>query len=410
MTVPFDPIDRPSPSRAQILLLAAGLLLIGLNLRIGIASVGPVLTEIRADLGLSATAVSLLTTIPVVAFGAFAFLAPRLIRGFGLHRLLGAAMIAIAAGIAVRLIPDLTALYAGTVLLGAAIAIANVVMPAVIKHDFSRHVGIMMGLYSTTLFIGAAIASGLTVPLLSAVNGNWRGALALWAVPALVAFVVWLPQLRRSEGRVARSSAAADARARVPFSRVLKDPIAIGVTAWMGIQSIGYYATLTWVPTVFQDAGIDARTAGWLLSFSALPGVVGSLVAPIIARRVRPPWVLVIIAVVLIGAGFLGLAISPVEGAYVWMTLLGLGQGAGISLALSYIVWRSPDAQHTGQLSTMAQGFGYLIAGLGPIGIGAIHAATGEWRVPLGVLIGLLVLQAIAGVVASQERHILQRD
>jgi MFS family permease len=89
------------------------------------------------------------------------------------------------------------------------------------------------------------------------------------------------------------------------------------------------------------------------------------------------------------------------------MTLLGLGQGASISLSLSYIAWRSPDARHTAQVSTMAQGFGYLLASLGPIGIGAVHTASGSWTVPLVVLAALLVPQLIAGVLASRERQVL---
>lgn len=143
------PVGPPRPrgahpaarGRLAAAVLTAGLLLVALNLRIGVASVGPVLTNIRDDLGLSATAVSLLTTIPVIAFGAFAFLTPWLTRRLGMHRLLGLAMAALAAGLALRLQPSLASLFAGTIIAGAAIAIANVVMPAVIKHDLSHRAG-----------------------------------------------------------------------------------------------------------------------------------------------------------------------------------------------------------------------------------------------------------------------------
>ena len=177
--------DPPRSARGRLAgaLLVGGLLLIALNLRIGVASVGPVLTGIRDDLGLSATAASLLTTIPVVAFGAFAFLTPWLTRRLDMHQLLGLAMAALAAGIGLRRQPSLASLFAGTVIVGAAIAIANVVMPAVIKHDFPRRVGPWMGVYSTALFLSAAIADGLTVPLLPLVGGHWRPALALWTIP-----------------------------------------------------------------------------------------------------------------------------------------------------------------------------------------------------------------------------------
>ena len=213
------PADAPRPrggrrtahGRLAAGFLTAGLLLIALNLRIGVASVGPVLTSIRRDLGLSATAASLLTTIPVVAFGAFAFLAPWLTRRLGMHQLVGLAMAALAVGIGLRRQPSLASLFAGTVIVGASIAIANVVLPAVIKQDFPDRVGPWMSVYSTALFLSAAIADGLTVPLMPLVGGHWRPALALWTVPAVAACLVWLPQFFRVPGR-ARPPPEAPAR------------------------------------------------------------------------------------------------------------------------------------------------------------------------------------------------------
>ncbi|GAA2311291.1 MFS transporter [Streptomyces kunmingensis] len=430
-----EPTPRTRPgSRARgglgTAVLAVGLLTAAFNLRIGVASVGPVLSDIQADLGLSEVVVSLLTTIPVIAFGAFAFVTPALSRRLGLHRLLGATMIALAVGIALRLQPGLTGLFAGTVVVGASIAIANVIMPAAIKGDFSGHVGLMMGLYSTALSVGAAFASGATVPLLSWVGGGgWRPTLALWAIPALIAFLILIPQLRHTSVRGTRMQepavaeadvradagepavAEADARADAgePSVRALmRDPVAIAVTALMGLQSMSYYATLTWVPTLFQDAGMDAHSAGWMLSYAAFLGMAASLVTPAMARRTRPTWLPVAIAVALTGAAFAGLAAAPTSAAYVWMTMLGLGQGASLSLSLTYIVWRSPDARHTGHVSMMAQGLGYLLAGLGPIGLGALHTATGGWSIPLMTLIGLLALQLWAGVLAGRQRHVLR--
>ncbi|WP_248294616.1 MFS transporter [Actinoplanes sp. TBRC 11911] len=391
------------PQNKKLGLVALGLLLIAVNLRVGVASVSPVLADIRDQLGLPAEVASLLTTIPVIAFGAFAFLTPALMRRLSLHRLVGVSVLAIAAGIALRWAPGLTSLFAGTVIVGAAIAIANVVLPAAIKHDFSHRAGIMLGLYSTALFAGAAVAAGLTVPLAS-ITGNWRPALALWAIPAVVAFVVWLPSFRRA----GRAAAGARAEAGPPFRAMLTDRVALAVTGLMGLQSLGYYTTLTWVPTLLQDHGMSEHMAGWLLSYSAFPGVAAALITPALARRFRPAWLLVAVAVVLTGAAYAGLIAAPVSGAYLWMTLLGLGQGAALSLSLTYIVWRAPDAHHTAHLSTMAQGIGYLLAGLGPIGIGAVHSAAGGWTIPLVVLAALLVPQMIAGVFASRDRHVLQ--
>ncbi|MEU9060223.1 MFS transporter [Streptomyces sp. NPDC048430] len=401
---------RGTRGRIGTAVLAVGLLAAAFNLRIGVASVGPVLSEVQAALGLSEVVVSLLTTIPVVAFGAFAFVTPALSRRLGLHRLLGATMIALAAGIALRLQPGLAGLFIGTVIIGASIAVANVIMPAAIKRDFSHRVGLMMGLYSTALSAGAALASGATVPLLSSAGGAWRPTLALWAIPALIAFIILIPQLRRAPVRAPRPHDVADApsEAGEPSVRALtRDPVAIAVTALMGLQSMSYYAALTWIPTLFQDAGMDAHAAGWMLSYSAFPGIAASLVTPAIARRTRPAWLPVAVAVALTGAAFAGLAAAPIPGAYVWLTMLGLGQGASLSLSLTYIVWRSPDARHTGHVSMMAQGLGYLVAGLGPIGLGALHTATRGWSIPLMALVALLVLQMWAGALASRDRHVL---
>jgi MFS transporter, CP family, cyanate transporter len=406
------PRDGPGAPRARLAtaVLVTGLLLIALNLRLGVASVGPVLTDIRLDIGLSPTAASLLTTIPVVAFGAFAFLVPWLTPRLGSHRLLGVSMIALAAGIALRLQPSLTSLFAGTVIVGAAIAVANVVMPATIKHDFPHRVGLMMGLYSTSLFLSAALADGLTVPLLPAAGGHLRLALAFWAVPAVAAFLVWIPQFFRSRGRAGGAPAGADAPSGAgepSFLAILTDPVAIAVTVLMGIQSMGYYATLTWIPTLLQDSGMDPHAAGWMLSYSAFPGIAASLVSPALAKRVRPTWVLITLSALLDLAGYAGLAVAPLHATYLWMTLLGLGQGASLSLSLSYIAWRSPDTRHTAHVSTMAQGFGYLLASAGPIGIGAVHGLTGSWTIPLAVLAALLVPQVLSGALASRERHVL---
>lgn len=402
-------------SRRSLLLLGAGLILIGLNLRIGVASVGPVLGDILDDLQLSATTASLLTTIPVFAFGAFAFLTPGLTRRFGMHRVLGVIMIILAAGIALRLQPSLAALLGGTILVGAAIAIGNVLLPTAIKSDFSHRAGLMMGLYSTALFLGAALASGLTVPMLPLFDGSWRWGMGIWAVPAVLAAILFLPQMRRARTSVpvgsttsgsGRGGSTPSASGEPPFRAMLRDPIAWSVTGFMGLQSLSYYAALTWVPAIFQDAGMPADQAGWMLSFSAFPAIITCLITPTIAKRLKPRWLPVFAAAVLIGSAFLGLLLAPQAGAYAWMTLLGMGQGAAISLSLSYIVWRSPDAHHTGHVSTMAQGFGYLVAGLGPLGLGWLHAVTGSWTVPLIVLIVLLVFQTVIGGLASRDRHV----
>lgn len=386
-------------------LLAVGLLLIALNLRIGVASLSPVISSVRESLGISATLAGLLTTVPVLCFGIFSFVTPWLERTVGMHRLLTFAVAVLAAAIISRLIPGSPALFAGTTAIGAAIAIGNVVLPAAIKESFADRTGLMMALYSTALFVGAAIASGLSAPLTRAVGGNWQLSLALWSIPAVIAVILWAPQQGRAKNSPTGGDHPGDA-VEPSFTRLLRDPIAIAVTAFMGLKSLGYYAALAWVPTILHDHGMTMSAAGLMLSYSSLPAIAATLSAPALARRISRTWVPALIAVVLTAGGYLGLAIAPTAGTLVWMTLLGLGQGAALTLSLSYIVWRAPDARHTAHLSTMAQGLGYLLAAIGPIGLGAVHTITGAWTVPLIVLLALLVPQAVAAAVAALPRHV----
>jgi CP family cyanate transporter-like MFS transporter len=404
-----------SPHRGTAIFSAyvgVGLLLIAFNLRIGVASVGPVLTSIESGLGISPSTASLLTTIPLFAFGAFAFLTPALTRRIGLHRLLGLTMLAVAIGIGIRLIPSPVALFGGTVLVGAAIAVANVCMPAAIKQDFSHRVGLMMGLYSTSLSIGAAVAAAFTVPLMVAFGGSWRGALGFWLIPAVVALAIWIPRALKNAGSGSATprvvDAIAPARDEPRLGRLFRDPVAWALTGFMGLQSLSYYAALTWIPTILQDAGATAHDAGLLLAYSSIPGILAALTVPAAISRLRPVWLPVAISAALCATAFVGLLLAP-SGAlpWLWMTALGFGQGAAIALSLTYIVLRSPDARHTAHVSTMVQGTGYLVAGFGPLALGALHSLTGGWVVPIVALIVLLVPQLMTGVAASRQRHVL---
>jgi MFS transporter, CP family, cyanate transporter len=399
-------------------MLAVGLMVVALNLRIAIAAVSPILDDIQASSRFSSTVGGVLTTLPVVCFGAFALLTPRLISRFGMDRLLFGAVAVLVAGIAIRLIPDVAALFAGTVVVGAAIAVANVLLPGLIKRDFPDQVGLLIGVYSMALYSGAALASGLTVPLEHALGAGWRPTIGLWAIPAVVALLAWSPALR-SGGAPATTATATGATtgattgARVDersltVRRLWADPVARCVAGFMGLQSLGYYAALAWLPTLFEDHGMSAGQAGWMLSFSSFVGMAASLTTPTLARRAGHKWLVVVITIALCAVGYLGLLADPVPLAYVWMIGLGLGQGAAISLALGYIVLRSPDAGQAAQLSTMAQGSGYLIASAGPFGLGLAHAVTGNWTVPMLILAALLLPELVAGLGASRERYILR--
>jgi MFS transporter, CP family, cyanate transporter len=379
------------------------LLVSALNLRMAIGALSPVLGTIQRDLGLSSAVAGLLSTVPVLCFGLFALTTPRLIRRFGMERLLLLAMIVITAGIALRVLPPVAALFAGTAVLGAGIAVGNVLVPGLIKQDFPGKAGLMTGLYSVSLFVGPALSAGLTVPIMHATGLGWRPAIAVWGVVAVLAAVLLFPRAARSP----RPGGTAAARRRP--QGLWKDPLAWMVTGFMGLQSLGYYSGVAWIPTLLQDHGMSAGQAGWMLSYSSFPGLATALITPLAVRgRSRRAATLVVASVVTCAIGYLGLVAAPVSLAYLWMTALGIGQGMTISLALSFIVARAPDVHHTAHLSTMAQGVGYLIASAGPLGLGVLHDVTGGWTVPMITLTVILVPMLIAGIGASRNRHVLE--
>jgi CP family cyanate transporter-like MFS transporter len=228
-------------------------------------------------------------------------------------------MLLLAGGITLYLQPSVPALFAATLVTGAAIAVGNVLLPGVIKRDFVSRAGLMTGLYSMVLSAGAALAAGLTIPLRTATGLGWRDVLALWAVPAILAAAVCAPRALRPGPRPAHASGAT---AAPRLGALWHDPVAWAVTVFMGLQSLGYYALLAWLPTLFHDHHMAAGQAGWMLSFSSFPAMVAALATQAIERRLRRPQAAVVAAVLLCAIGYLGLLADPVPLSYLWMTAL----------------------------------------------------------------------------------------
>jgi MFS transporter, CP family, cyanate transporter len=382
--------------------LAVGVLLLALNLRPLVVAVSPLLPMVRADTGMSAAEAGLLTTLPVLCFGALAPLAPRLGRRFGVEPTLLATMVVIVVGAAVRVLAPVSALLAGTVLIGGAIAVANVLIPGVIKRDFPARTGLMTGLYTMTLSGGPALAVGTTIPLARATGLSWRAALALWGVPAVLAVIVWLPQVRRHT----RLRASEARTVEHPVRGLWRSPLAWAVTGYMGLQSLSFYTSSAWLPTRLADAGMSGAAAGAMLSVSTLVSIVGALAAPTLAGAAVRSMLTVLASAALAVAALVGLLVVPLTATSLWFVLLGLGQGSALSLAMLFIVRRAPDTLHAAQLSSMAQCCGYLLASVGPTALGALHDLTGGWRVPLVALLLIQLPQTAAALIAAQDRHV----
>ena len=388
-------MNKPSSLRAR--LLVVGIVIAGANLRAALTAVGPLVREIRADTGISSGAAGLLTTLPLLCFAALSLPAPALARRFGLRRVLTGGLLLLAAGIALRSAPGVVALFAGTTLLGLAIAVGNVLLPSLVKREFPAHTGLLMGVYITVMNSGAALGAGVSVPLAQQGFG-WRGALGVWALPALVAALVWVYLLR---GDRPVSPVAVTAR-----GNLWRSPLAWHVTLFMGLQSVVFYASIAWLPEVLQSGGLSAAQAGWLVSLMQFVGIPAALFAPILAGRRPAQRGLLAAAALLSGAGVLGLLLSSGTLTILWVSLLGLGQGASISLALTLFALRTADAAGAAALSGMAQSAGYLLAATGPFLFGVLHDLTQSWRLPLALLFAVTVALLFAGLGAGRDAYV----
>lgn len=384
-------------SRATAVWSLVGLVLLTVNLRAAITGIAPVLGELRDVFGLSGAEVGVLTTLPVLCLGVFAAVAPLAARRFGAETAIAGSLVMITAGIVLRVVQSPVSLFVGTVLAGAGIAMGNVLMPAVIKRAFPTRVGSLTGLAMMLMAASGAIAAGLAVPLDEA--GGWRLALAIWAVPSLIAVLVWGPLALRVR-REPRATAPAAAAPRGEGS-LLRSPTAWHVAAFMGLASLMFYVLMSWLPEIMQDAGFAPAAAGMMVSAMLIVGIPLGFVVPVFAARLRDqrPLVVAVAATMVVGVG--GLMLAPSAG-WTWVIVLGLGTGSAFPLAYTLLSLRSPSPHVAAALSGMAQTGGYLLAGAGPLAVGVLHDATGGWNVPLVLLLALVVPEVVFGLLAAR--------
>jgi CP family cyanate transporter-like MFS transporter len=378
-------------------LLVIGFLLIAANLRAALTSVGPLLETIRRDIGLTAGGAGFIGTLPLLTFSVVSPQVPRLARRFGIDRMLGAAMLTLTAGIVLRSVPVAGLLWAGTVLLGAAIAVGNVLLPSMIKRDFPDRIGAVTGVYTSVIGVIAATAAGVAVPLAGVLPGGWRVALGCWAGFALVAFAVWAPRLRLP----APEPEPGTGRPRAPW----RSPLAWAVSAFMALSACGFYTMLAWFPSIVRRTGASEEYAGWMLFVYQLVGVLMSVVTPLVLARLPDQRPIAAAGSVLAMLGYLGLLVVP-DLTLLWALVTGIGAGTLFYLALAFFSLRAADPRSSASLSGMGQSLGYLFAAAGPVAIGALHDATGGWGVPLGVLAVLAAVHTVVGLRAGRDAHV----
>lgn len=395
-------VDDTNPDRTVVaggLLLAVAVVLTALNLRPAVTSVAPLLGDMRDALGTSSTWAGLLTSLPPLCFAAAGLTAPWLAARIGLGRTISVALVALTAGLALRPMDGASLMLGATLVASAGIALANVLLPVVIKTSFPARIGLMTGVYTAALQGGGALGSAVA-PGTEDVLGGWRQALAAWSVLAFVALLFWLVAARRHHDAWQAGSAST-----APRRSLLRNPLAWTITLFFGTQGFLAYIVMGWLPQVFIDNGLGKLEAGMLVGLTSLLGVPFALiVTPLAARSANQTgW---IVALGLTGSvATVGLIVAPAAAPLLWSVLMGVGMST-FSLALAVIALRARDAADTAQLSGMAQGLGYLLASTGPLLFGMLHDASHGWTLPFVMFLGVFVVQMVTGAVAGRNRYV----
>lgn len=373
--------------------ILVGLVLLSFNLRPAAVSVGPVLAEVRAGLQMSVVTTGLLTSLPVLAFAGFGAAAPALAARVGVHRVTLVALLGVIVGLGGRaLAPGEWLFLTLSMVALAGMAMANVLLPSLVKLHFPERIGQVTALYSGALSVGLTASLMATVPI-SEATGTWRWGLGVWALLALVAAVPWI--------RLAGHDRTLERRPReVRLSDVARTPLGLGMALAFGLQSMQAYTIYGWFSQLWRDAGFSPTQAGLLVGLVAGTSIPLSLWLPRLLARSDRPWIVLAAVVACYPAACVGLIVAPYDLAIVWAVLTGAATTT-FPLVLTLIGLRARTSGGTAALSGFTQSAGYLLAALGPFTIVVLYDATGGWTTPLLLMIALtLPLLAVCLYVA----------
>ena len=366
------------------MLIALGL--VALNLRPAVTSIGPLLDEISASLGFGPAAKSALTTVPVLCFGIAGPIGPLLGRRFGAENVILVALLAVVAGCAMRVIPSGAVLYMSAVLAGCAIGIMNVLLPGIVKRDFPQRVGAVTGFYTMVLCVGAGGAAALAPQVELRLGTSWPGALAIWAILALVAVPAWLPMPRHFH--------SAPRAAPTVGGSLWRNALAWQVTLYLGLCSASAYSVFGWGAKILQDRGMDKADSGLMLGLSILVQGAGAQVAPLLTGKSGDLRGSALLMQLLGLIGLFGYLFAPVGLMWLCSVLLGLGQGGAFAIALTMIAQRGGNPEAAARLSGMSQSVGYVMGAMaGPLAVGLVHDGFGGWP-PVAVLFVVITVGA----------------
>lgn len=375
------------------------LLALAFNLRPVAVSIGPVLTEITRDIGLTGATAGLLTSLPTICFAGFGAFAPTVARRIGTHAAILLALVALLVGQGGRLlVHDRFAFLALSTVALSGMALANVLLPTLVRQHYPHRVGLATALYSLTMTIGVTLASSVTVPLAQSLGG-WRAGLSAGVLAAVAALLCWLPLMHGARARRGVGGT------HVTLGQVARTRLGWAMAVLFGCQSAHAYTIFGWLPSVYRSAGLDEVDAGLMLGIATGVGILPAFLIPAYVARTRNPTGLFLCIMACLIAGYGGLLAAPATAPWLWALLLALGT-ASFPLILALFGTRARTPTATAALSGFAQSIGYAIATVGPLSFGILRTSFGTWAPSIWLQMGLIVPMVAAGLYACRPRLI----
>ncbi|MBO0478079.1 CynX/NimT family MFS transporter [Vagococcus fluvialis] len=380
-------------------LLLLGIIMIATNLRAPITSVGPLVGTITNSLNLTGAQAGLITTLPLIAFAIISPIAPKLARKFGTETTILGALILIILGLSIRYLPSISTLFLGTAILGCGIAIGNVLIPSIVKQEFQNQSGLVTGIYSVSMNLTGAIASGVSIPLIEKLGWTWNQAFSLWIILAALALLAWLPQLKNKK-------ATPEVNVVDTNNSIWHSSLAWSVSLFMGIQSFIFYVLVAWLPEMLISQGIPSSKSGGMLSLLQLTLLPTTFIIPIIAEKRPNQKSLVVISFTLFTLGISGLMFSSLAVISLSIIAIGIAGGIAFSLSMMFFNLRTSTPKEAADLSGMAQSIGYILAAVGPFLFGLLHDLTNNWQSSLFLLIGMTIILLFVGLNAGSSKKV----
>jgi CP family cyanate transporter-like MFS transporter len=386
-------------SKTREILMLLGIIFIASNLRAPLTSVGPVIGEISQSLALSNTMAGLITTIPLIAFALLSGVIPKFSQKYGMEMILLFSLVLLSIGLFIRPLGNIVSLFLGAALVGTAITVGNVLMPAFIKSKVPYKVGTMMGIYSVSMNLTAALAAGFSISLGTYTSLGWKGSIGVWLVLSLLTIFIWIPQVKKK----GKDSVKDNYITEKNIVNLYNSRLAWAVTVFMGVQSLLFYCLAAWLPKVMQTWGMSVEDSGWILSYVQFAQLPMTFLGAIIASKMNNQKLLAISVGVLFIAGIGGIMLFRTEYIIVWCIMIGLASGLAFSLSMLLFVLRTKSTNQSAELSGMAQSFGYLIAAFGPPVFGALFDFSNNWMYSLLFLLLMSATLLVSGIIAGRD-------